>query len=73
MAITCCNGCLPPERNGYCHTYCEKYKTASEKHEKEKAIKDQQKRVNDGLKSQTMDGVRRAKMARKRMGEKYYG
>ena len=25
MAIKCCNGCVPPKRNPYCHGSCPEY------------------------------------------------
>lgn len=64
MAIKCCIGCLPPERNGYCHTYCDKYKAAKEKHDQEKHIADQKKDVAAGLAAQAINGINRAYKAR---------
>ena len=37
MGIQCCNGCLHPKRNGYCHTYCEEYKAEKAALEAQKA------------------------------------
>ena len=73
MAITCCNGCVPPKRNPYCHANCNEYKEQKEKHEQERAILEQKKKVESGLTSQAIKGVIRAKMASKRIKEKYYG
>lgn len=37
MGISCCYGCVPPERTPYCHATCEKYKMEQQKAEAEKA------------------------------------
>ena len=37
MGINCCNGCVPPKRNPYCHGTCPEYEKAKAKHDKDKA------------------------------------
>jgi hypothetical protein len=33
MAITCCKGCMPPERSPTCHCTCTKYAEQKAKHD----------------------------------------
>lgn len=67
--ITCCNGCKPPERNAYCHTYCEKYIKAKEKHDLERDAILKKKDVQARLDAQAMDGMQRVyKIQRKFKG-----
>ena len=73
IAITCCNGCVPPKRNGYCHTYCEIYLTAKEEHDKQKAIADQKRDVQGGLVGQMCQGINKAAKIRRKMKGRSYG
>lgn len=67
MIIDCCNGCVPPERNPYCHTYCEKYIAEKEAYAKKKAVRDQQKAVHIGLVSQNIRGLEKFKKAQRKL------
>ena len=71
--ITCCNGCVPPKRNGYCHTYCEEYLKAKEKHDREKAIEDQKRIVASGLAGQACEGIYKARKIKRKMKGRSYG
>lgn len=64
MAIKCCNGCLPPKRNPWCHGSCPEYAEEKAAHDKLKAAADQKKGIQCGLLDQTMKGVDRAYKAR---------
>lgn len=66
MAITCCNGCVPPKRNPHCHSTCPEYKEQKAKHDEEKAEYFKKSEVDAGLVAQTMKGVHRAYKARKK-------
>ena len=65
--IYCCNGCVPPKRNGYCHTYCEEYLAEKAEHERQKAVDDQKRDVKTGLIRQTFIGVEKANRAKRKM------
>lgn len=65
--IQCCNGCVPPKRNPYCHGYCPEYAKEKEQHDKEKAVSDYKRTIEGGLTGQTLTGVNRANKARKQM------
>ena len=69
MAIDSCYGCVPPKRTPTCKFdgTCDKYAKAKEKYEREKAIIDQKKRIENGLKTQAVSGIYRCKKAAKRM------
>ena len=67
--ISCCNGCVPPKRTPTCKFdgTCDEYSKAKEKHDKEKAIADQKKRVENGLTSQAVHGIYRSRKIAKKM------
>ena len=65
MAINCCWGCVAPKRHPGCHDHCPEYKAEKAKYEFEKAIRDQKKAIADGLTSQSISGVYKAKKALK--------
>ena len=71
--INCCNGCVPPERNPYCHTYCEKYITAKEEYAKKKAVEDKKRDITIGLNNQMSEGVEKAYKAQRRRKGRFYG
>ena len=52
MAITCCNGCVPPKRNPYCHGICPEYIAQKEKHDQEKAEQDRKRDAKADLLNQ---------------------
>ena len=73
MAIDSCNGCVPPKRTPTCKFdgSCDKYSKAKAKHDQEKAISDQKKRIENGLNSQAVRGIHRSqKIAKKMKGRK---
>ena len=68
MAIKCCNGCVPPKRNPYCHCEgnCPEWEAAKAKHDMEKAEDDRRKAIQRGLIAQALRRVDRAQKERKR-------
>ena len=66
MRINCCNGCVPPKRNPYCHCEgnCPEWEAAREKHDKDKAEVDRKKAVQNGLIAQALRRADRANKAR---------
>lgn len=65
MAIKCCNGCVAPKRYPGCHDRCPDYIEEKAKHNEEKAAAYKKKAIEDGLNSQAISGVDRAKKKRK--------
>lgn len=61
MGIKCCNGCLPPKRNGYCHTYCKEYIDEKAADEEKKAAANARKKTNHDIYAQKSAGVHRAR------------
>lgn len=61
MGIKCCNGCLPPKRNGYCHTCCKEYIAEKAADEEKKAAADARKKTNHDIYAQKSAGVHRAR------------
>ena len=60
MAIECCNGCKPPKRNGYCHTYCPEYKEEQAQHVAEIKAQSKRNRTAYDINAQKVDGAIRA-------------
>lgn len=60
MGIQCCNGCLPPKRNGYCHTYCKDYIDEKAADAEKKAAENAKKKTNNDIYMQKAAGVHRA-------------
>ena len=74
MAIYSCYGCVAPKRYPGCHAVCPEYLADKAKHDKEKAIADQKKRIENGLNSQTVNGIYRCQKIMKKMkGKKHDG
>lgn len=67
MAIKCCKGCVAPKRHPGCHGHCPEYIAEKEQYDKEKAVADQKRSIEDGLTAQILTGVNKANKARKRM------
>lgn len=67
MAIKCCKGCVPPRKNGYCHTYCEEYIQEKAEHDRQRAIELQKRDVEAGLAWQACNGIYRAKKIQRKM------
>ena len=63
--IDCCNGCVPPKRNAWCHSYCPEYAKQKEKHDRQKAIHDQQRSIDIGIVQQRGDRVYKALKCRR--------
>ena len=49
MSINCCNGCVPPKRNPYCHGYCPEYATEKAQDEAEKAEAKKQQAISNDI------------------------
>lgn len=60
MAITCCNGCVPPKRHGECHTTCPEYTQQKAQHEAERERINQARLTQLNIYGQRGDGVRKA-------------
>ena len=70
MTIYSCKGCTPPKRHPGCHAVCPEYLAEKEQHDKEKAIIDYNRRIYNGLNSQTVNSIYRAqKIAKKLKGK----
>ena len=65
MAIKCCNGCVPPKRNEYCHAVCPEYKAEKEKHEAERAAINRKKAIEGGLTAQELKRSERVEKTQK--------
>ncbi len=65
VAIKCCNGCVPPKRNPWCHGTCPEYADEKAQNDMEKAAANRKKEIECGLIAQTLKGVDRAYKARK--------
>ena len=66
MSIRCCNGCVPPKRNGHCHTYCEEYKAEKAAEDEKKAAANAQKNTYQNIYAQKSAGVHRARRKHRR-------
>lgn len=71
MSIKCCNGCVPPKRNPYCHATCEDYIREKEIHEAELAADYERRRIKNGLIEQQERAIRKAAKGKKKKGEKH--
>lgn len=60
MAITCCNGCVPPKRHGECHTTCPEYTQQKAQHEAERERIAKAMLTQYNIYGQRGDGVRKA-------------
>lgn len=67
MAITCCNGCVPPKRTPTCKFdgSCNKYAEAKAKHDAQMEQIRKEARTRHDINSQMIDCVRRVKRRRK--------
>lgn len=61
MGIQCCNGCLPPKRNAYCHTYCKEYIDEKAAEDEKNAAANAKKKTRHDIYAQKSAGVLRAK------------
>lgn len=57
MAITCCNGCVPPKRNPYCHGTCPEYLKEKAEYDQKKAEQDRERDARCGLLRQKYEKV----------------
>ena len=64
--IKCCDGCLPPKRNPYCHSTCPEYKQEREKADADRAAEKMEKDVKSRLNSQTYERVEKALKAQRK-------
>ena len=65
MAITCCNGCVPPKRHGECHTTCPEYTQQKAQHEAERERINKIRDVSNEIYSQRGASVRKANRRRR--------
>ena len=65
MAITCCNGCVPPERTPTCHCTCTKYAEQKSKHDAELEQTNKAKLTRYNLNHQTGECVAKANKRKK--------
>ena len=74
MAIYSCKGCVAPKRYPGCHAVCPEYIAEKDQHDKKKAIIDYNRRIYNGLNSQTISSINRAQRIAKHMkGKKHDG
>ncbi len=68
MAITCCNGCVPPKRTPTCKFdgTCNKYAEAKAKHDAELEQIRKARRTQVDINGQKCDGAIRANRRKKR-------
>lgn len=65
MAITCCNGCVPPKRTPTCHATCPEYAKQKAKHDADREQANKAREIQHNLNSQTGAGVAKAKKRKK--------
>ena len=70
MGIKCCNGCVPPKRNPYCHGTCEEYKKEKARHEAELAADYKRRSIRTGLILEQERAVRRAAKGKRKRSDK---
>lgn len=58
--INCCNGCVPPKRNPYCHGSCPEYAEEKAENDRQKAIEYEKKQISRGLYEQRQNAVEKA-------------
>ena len=63
--IDCCDGCLPPKRNSYCHTYCSEYTRERAELDAANEEKNSKVKTHSNIFDQKMDGVNRANKKRR--------
>ena len=66
VRISSCDGCVPPERNPYCHATCPKYKQAREKADAESAAISKEKKLQSELTSQQFEQIDKAMKSRRK-------
>lgn len=64
MAIKSCYGCVAPKRHPGCHDHCQEYIQEKIAYEEKKAAEHKRKSIEDGLDSQAIKGVYRARKIR---------
>lgn len=68
MSIKCCNGCVPPKRNPYCHATCEEYLREKEIHDAKMAEDYKRRYIKNGLICETERAVRVASKGKRNKG-----
>ena len=66
MSIKCCNGCVPPKRNPYCHGYCPEYAGEKAADDAEKADYKKNQAISNGIYSSRSAKVNKAYRRRRR-------
>ena len=64
--IKCCDGCVPPKRNPYCHATCPDYKIEREKADADNAAEKKEMDLRSGLNSQKFEGIEKAMNAQRK-------
>lgn len=70
MGIKCCNGCVPPKRNPYCHGTCPDYIREKAENDAKRDEDFKKRSIKNGLIVQTERAVRNAKRGKRKKGEK---
>ena len=68
-----CRNCTPPKRFPGCHSQCPEYLAEKEQYEKDKAIRDKQKYISDGLTDYEIKRTYKAVKINRRMKGKCHG
>lgn len=71
MSIKCCNGCVPPKRNPYCHATCEDYIREKAEHEAKMEEDRKIRTVRSGLIQEQFRAVRNAAKGKRNKGGNY--
>lgn len=64
MVIKCCKDCVAPKRHTACWDHCQEYIQEKAAYEEKKAAEYKRKQIEDGLDSQAIKGVYRARKIR---------
>ena len=67
MSIKCCNGCVPPKRNPYCHGSCPEYLAEKAEYDRQKAAYDEKQRIDNAIYSNRSVKVEKAIKRRRRI------
>ena len=69
MAIKCCNGCVPPKRNPYCHGSCPEYLAEKAEYDRLMAADAEKRMIGNAIYSNRSVKVNNA--MRRRRNKKY--
>lgn len=68
MAIKCCNGCVPPKRNPYCHSYCPDYIKEKAENDAKRDEDFKRRSIRNGLIQQQQRAVIQAAKGKRNKG-----